>query len=186
MSDTAIETPEEEAARLARTHEAMRAAGVATEEQLQVDYFGFEDTENVYLPDGKSFVTIRALNEGGRRRYLNRVNREVKIAKGTGDAIMQMANGDERRILLQEAIIGWNLVARDRTGAIAAVPFKEQKLNEWLEKANPSVVDVVDKAVRKQNAWLMADVTLEDLLKQKEELEEQIEKKRAEEEGKES
>jgi hypothetical protein len=40
--------------------------------------------------------------------------------------------------------------------------------------------------VRAQNPWLMADVTLEDLLKQKDELEEQIEKKRAEEEGKES
>ena len=73
----------------------MRDAGVHPDEAVQVDYFGFEDTENVYLPDKQSYVTIQALNEGGRRRYLNRVNREVKIAKQTGDAIMQL--GQRRR-----------------------------------------------------------------------------------------
>jgi hypothetical protein len=185
MSDTVTED-QAEIERQARLHAELEAAGISTEETMQVDYFGFEETENVFLPDGKSYITIAALNEGGRRRYLNRVNREVRIAKQTGDAVMQLANGDERRILLAEAVVGWNLVAKDRTGNIVAVPFKDQKLNEWLDKANPTIVDIVDKAVRKQNPWLMQDVTLDDLLKQRDELDEQIEKKRAEAEGKES
>ena len=182
--DTAVETEDEYAERMERRDQAIRDAGVATEETVQVDYFGFEETENVFLPDGRSYLTIQALNEGGRRRYLNRVNREVKIAKQTGDAIMQLANGDERRILLAEAVVGWNLVRKSKDGSIQPLVFNEGKLNEFLTSANPKVIDVVDKAVRAQNPWLMADVTLEDLLKQKEELDEQIEKKRAEDEGK--
>jgi len=186
-TDTVIETEEEYDARMARRDQAMRDAGVAANETVQVDYFGFEETENVFLPDGKSYVTIQALNEGGRRRYLNRVNREVKIAKQTGDAIMQLANGDERRILLAEAIVAWNLVRKNKTdGSLQPLVFNEGKLNEFLTTGNPKVIDVIDKAVRAQNPWLMADVTLDDLLQQREELDEQIEKKRAEEEGKES
>jgi hypothetical protein len=185
--DTGVETQEEYHERMERRDQAMRDAGVAADETVQVDYFGFEETEHVFLPDGKSHVTIQALNEGGRRRYLNRVNREVKIAKQTGDAIMQLANGDERRILLAEAIVGWNLVRRNKNdGTVQPLIFNEAKLNDFLTTANPKVIDIIDKAVRAQNPWLMADVTLEDLLKQKDELEEQIEKKRAEEEGKES
>lgn len=187
MSDTDTLFDQEETDRLARAEEAMRQAGVAVDEAVQVDYFGFEDTENVYLPDGKSYVTIQALNEGGRRRYLNKVNREVKIAKQTGDAIMQLANGDERRILLSEAIVNWNLIRAPKNGgAPLPLPFDQTKLNDFLTSVNPKVIDVIDKAVRAQNPWLMADVTLDDLIKQREELDEQIEKKRAEEEGKES
>jgi hypothetical protein len=185
MSDTAIETPEEHVARMDRLSADMAAAGVSTEETMQVDYFGFEETARVELPDNRSYVDIKALNEGGRRAYLNAVNKEVRITKGTGDAVMQMANGDERRILLRHAICGWNLV-KVRNGSLDPVPFKEGLLSEFLEKANPVVIDVIDKAVRKQNPWLQTDVTLEDLEKQREELDEQIEKKRAEEEGKES
>ena len=185
MSDTLTE--QEEAERVARAEQEMRDAGVSLEETVQVDYFGFEDTENVYLPDKVSYVTIQALNEGGRRHYLNRVNREVKIAKQTGDAIMQLANGDERRILLMEAIVGWNLVRIPKTGGPPQpLKFQESTLNDFLTNTNPKIVDIIDKAVRDQNPWLMADVTLEDLLKQREELDEQIEKKRLEEEGKES
>jgi len=186
MTDTDIETPEEHAARMERTNQAMRDAGVAVDEAMQVDYFGFEETQNVIMPDGKSYVIIQALNEAGRRAYLNRVNREVRITKQTGDAVMQLANGSERQILLSHAVVGWNFVTRDKVGNMVPVPYSERKLTEWLEKANPNIVDIVDKAVRKQNPWLMADVTLEDLLKQREELDEEIEKKRAEEEGKES
>ena len=180
-----IETPEQHAERMARMQVDMAAAGLSVEETVQIDYFGFEETERVPLPDHRSYVDIKALNEGGRRAYLNAVNREVKISKGTGDAIMQMANGDERRILLRHAICGWNLV-RTRNGTLEPVPFKEGLLSEFLEKANPMVIEVIDKAVRKQNPWLMIDVSLEDLEKQREELDDQIEKKRREEEGKES
>lgn len=184
MSDTL--TAEEEAARQERTRDAMKADGVTVEERVQVDYFGFSEQEKVMLPDGVSFVLIAALNEGGRRNYLDKVNREVVITKGTGDARMQMANGTERLILLRHAMVGWNLKARDRVGDLVDVPFREPKVNDFLEKASPTIIDIIDKAVRKQNPWLMQDVTLDDLLKQRDELDEQIEKKRQEDEGKES
>jgi hypothetical protein len=190
MSDTQeqdITEEEAERRRVERTAQAMRDAGVATEEKVQVDYFAFEDTQNVYFPDGTSYVTIQALNEGGRRQYLNAVNREVRIDKASGDARMQLANGDERRILLSRAIIGWNLVRSSKNGGEAQpLKFQESTLGEFLTRANPKIIDIIDKEVRAQNPWLMNDVTLEDLLKQRDELDEQIEKKRQEDEGKES
>src|SRR5690349_8957804 len=160
MSDTETRS---EADRIASTEEAMRAAGVATEETMQVDYFGFDETEHVFLPDGKSYVSISALNEGGRRQYLNRVNREVRVQKQTGDAVMQLANGDERMILLTQAITGWNLVRRNKsTGEIQPLKCDEGKIRDFLTSASPTIIDIIDKAVRKQNPWLLNDVTLED------------------------
>jgi len=70
---------------------------------------------------------------------------------------------------------------------MTSLAFNTHKaLPDFLENVNPIVLDKIDKAVRKQNPWLMQDVTLDDLLKQREELDEAIEKKRADDEGKES
>jgi hypothetical protein len=183
------ETLEQYHERMARANAAAAAGGatdVTGDDSVQVDYFGFSNQEKVMLPDGRSYVLISALNEGGRRNYLNKVNKEVVISKGTGDARMQMANGDERRVLLKEAIVGWNLQTRASDGKLVDVQFKESKLNDFLDKANPTVIDIIDKAVRAQNPWLNQDVTLDELLKQRDDLDEEIAKKKLEEEGKES
>lgn len=168
-----------------RTMQAMRDAGVATEEHVQVDYFGFEETHRVYLDDKTSFVEHKTLNEGARRKYMNKVNREVRLQK-SGDAFMKMATGDERHVLLEEAIIGWNLVRANKVGEIQALAFTAGNLKAFLEAAPPSVVDRIEKDIRDKNPWLVGDVTIEDIDEQIEELNELREKKIAEAEGKES
>jgi hypothetical protein len=157
----------------------MRAAGAATTTPAQVDYFAFEETEQVFLPDGTSFVEIKVLTEGDRKKYQNKLNRDVKLERTTGDAIMQMATGEERHALLESAIVGWNLMKNGRP-----IPFQASTLKEFLNSANPRIVDIIEKAVRKSNPWLMADLSVEDIDKQIAELEEMREVKVREEEGK--
>jgi hypothetical protein len=165
--------------------EAMQAAGVATDTGVFVDYFGFEQYRNVYLPDGVSFVTIQALNEGARRQYLNQVNKDIRIERQTGDAKMKVATGDDRHTLLQKAIVGWNLKRRnEKTEQIEDVPFSDTQLEKFLKGANPKIIDIIEKEVRKDNEWLVGDVTIEDIDKQIEELQELRARKVKEEEGK--
>lgn len=168
------------------TVQAMQDAGAATETGVYVDYFGFDESRDVYLPDGKQYVTIKKLNEGDRRQYLNKVNKDIRIERNTGDAKLKVATGDDRVALLKSAITGWHLMRKnERTGDWEETPFKDQQLNQFLEKANPKVIDIIEKEVRKDNEWLVGDVTVEDIDKQMAELQELRDKKIAEAEGKE-
>ena len=149
------------------TDNAMRKAGVPVTEVVQVDYFDFEVTRTVTLPDGISFVEHKELTEGQRKKYLNSINRDVIVHRQTGDARMRMAPGDERHALLLTAISGWNL---KRAGQ--ALPFNEANVKKFLDAASPRVIDLIDKEVRKANAWLIQDMSVEDIDKEIETLQE--------------
>jgi hypothetical protein len=168
-----------EAQRAAQVEAAMKEAGVATEERVQVDYFGLDESFRVVLPDGMSWIDHVRLNEGARRKYMNAMNREVRLQKATGDAILKVQSGEERIILLEAAITGWNLMRKG-----SPVPFNKRNLQEFLEVADPKIIDVIERDVRSKNPWLLADVTIEDIDRQIAELEEMREKKISEEEGK--
>lgn len=181
-----MEDDQTEQDRNERTNQAMRDAGVATETMVQVDYFGFDETFRVDLPDGQSWIEHQVLNEGARRKYMNETNREVRLQK-TGDAFMKMATGDERHALLESSIVGWNLVRSDKKdGEIKPLVFNPTNLRNFLTAAPPTIVDLIEKDIRDRNPWLVGDVTIEDIDQQIEELNELRDKKVAEAEGKES
>ena len=168
-----------EAARVEAMEANMAAAGIATHEKAPVDYFGFDETHRVVLPDGRSSVDHKTLNEGARRKYLNSVNREVTFQKATGDARMKIASGDEKAALLKAAICGWNLM---RSGQ--PVAFTDRTLGEFLDKASPEIIDIIHKDIQRANPWLTADVTVEDIDKEILELQEARQRKLDEEAGK--
>lgn len=161
------------------TAAAMEAAGVSATEPKQQFYFGFDETHRVMLDDGVSWVEHKVLNEGARRKYLNKVNRDIMLQRSTGNAIMRMQQGDEKHELLEQAICGWNLVGAQGEPLV----FNPGKLQEFLKKANPVVVDLIEKDVRLKNPWLMTEISVEDIDKQIAELQEMRAKKVEEEEG---
>lgn len=148
-------------------------------QSVQADYFGFSEVHRVLLPDGVSFVEHQELNEGARRKYLNKTNRDVRLNRASGDATISMAPGDERRALLEAALTGWNLVRDGKP-----IPFTTQALGQFLETANPRVVDLIEKDIRLKNPWLLAEMTVEDIDKEITALQEMRETKIKEEEGK--
>lgn len=142
------------------------------------DYFGFSSTERFTFPDGVSFVELKVLNEGERRKYQNSVNRELKIARGTGEAQLKMRPGDDRTELLKSAITGWNL---HRAGQ--PVAFNSTNLEMFLNNADPAIIDKIEKRVRMMNPWLLSDLTVEQIDEEIASLQELREKKLEEEQG---
>lgn len=166
---------------VAAIEDEMRAQGVATEQQVPVDYFDFEEINRFMLPDGVQWIEYRTLNEGQRRQYLNKTNRELKVQRATGDAVMKMAPGDERKALLESAIVNWNLYRGGQP-----VAFNKVILGQWLDSGPPKIFDLVEKEIRKANSWLQSDMSIEDIDREIASLQEMRETKIKEEEGKDS
>lgn len=147
-------------------------------DHVQVDYFGAGTEHTVTLPDGVSTMTHKTLMEGDKRKYMNAVNRDLKINRKSQDATLKLAPGDDREALLRLAIVGWSLI---KDGA--PVPFTPQNLGIVLDKFPPDVLDVVEKDIRKHNAWLLAEISIEDIDEEIKNLTELREQKVAESEG---
>lgn len=159
------ETQEARDAQAAAIESNLAAAGQPTTEEVYEDYFGFSDTERVTLPDGHSFIEFKVMNEGDRRQYLNAQNRKVTIRKGSGDAEMELAPGDDKYNLLKLTIVNWNL---RRAGQ--PVPFNKKELDNFLNGANPRVIDLIHREVTLKHPWLLDQMTLEDIDKEIENL----------------
>lgn len=196
MSDTPTPTPTPDST----DHDAVAAAALAgqappiavTDEDQsgEVDFFAFDLTETVYLPGSSTqYVVIKSLTEGEKKAYQNLVNREVTLKKG-GDAQMKMAAGDERHHLLKNGIVDWHLLRRpvkggrpDMSQPLQPVTFNARELGLFLDHANPVVVEHIEKALRKANPWLMAEMDLEDMIRERDNLNEMIAAKEKEEAG---
>ena len=153
---------------------------------VQADYFSFGETFQCFFGekygDTVSYVEHKSLNEGSRRRYLNSVNREVTLERQSGNARMKLASGDEKHLLLEEAIVGWNLI-KDGKPVTFSKGSNGSTLSQFLAMADPAVIDVIEKDVRKNNAWLLAEVTVDGIKEQIKDLEEMLEEKIKEESG---
>jgi hypothetical protein len=142
-----------------------------------VDFFSFSETTEYELRDTGQYVTIKRMTEGDRRKYLNATSREINF-DGAGHTSMNLKPGDDRRALLEVALVDWSLLRNGKP-----IPFNTGNLRQFLDSADPALVDAIDKAVRDYNPWLMADVTLEDIDEQIADLEDLRRKKLAELEG---
>lgn len=168
--------PERSAPRGVGGHDGV---GVAPINMPQADYFGFAATERMMLPDGVSWLDLKILNEGERRRYQNESNREIKLGRGSSDsASLRMRPGDDRHVLLKMSITGWNL---QRNGNV--VPFNTVVLDQFLLNADPSLVDRIEKRIRQLNPWLLSEMTVEQIDEEIRSLQEMREVRAREEEG---
>lgn len=178
--ETAMPAVDREAA-IAAQEAAMRADGVPTETPVQEEYFGFDETHKFFFPDGITFIEHKTLNHGDRKKYLNKVNRDVVLQRATGDARISMKPGDEKDELVKSAIVNWNLIRNGQP-----LPFSMNNFEQWLSKANPKLVDELERDIRRHNPWLMADMSVEDIDREIEALQEMRENKLKEEAGKDS
>lgn len=157
----------------------MTAAGVSTSERVQADYFGFEEILRYTFPDGVSYVEHKILNEGARRQYLKSVNRDVRVQKVTGDALMRMSAGEEKIQLMMVAIVGWNLIKEGH-----ALNFNTTNLTKFFNEVNPKITDLIYKEIIQHNPWLLSEMSVEDIDREIEGLQEMRRIKVEEDEGK--
>jgi hypothetical protein len=171
---------------LSETEQAMQAAGVAVETPLvPIDFWSGNDPVTYYLPGQdnlpdqlKQYLVITPMNEGARVRYQSAVATSITVSRASGDARMKPDPGIERRALLERSITDWKIFREGRL-----VSHSPQNLKAWLEAAPTSVIDDVEKFVRKQNPWLVSEATVEDIDKAIAELQEQREEAVRREQG---
>lgn len=146
---------------------------------VPVDYFGFTATKTVMLPDKVSWVEVKVLNEGERRRMLNEQNRELNLGgRGGRGAQLRMRPGDDKALLLKTAIVGWNLTRNGQP-----VPFNPAMLDQFLNNADPKLIDLIEREVKRLNPWTLAEMSLEDIRREIADLQEMERAKMEEEEG---
>lgn len=138
------------------------------EARMQTDYFGFQDFDEFYFPDGVTWVKFKVLNEGERSEFERQTQSDFVVERTSGNTRVKMNAARVRHALIQTAVVDWNLV---RGGAL--VPFSDRALKDFLKLANPKIVSDLETAIRKKNPFLVTDMTVEDIDKQIEDLQEQ-------------
>ena len=142
--------------------------GETMERTAPTDYFGFQATERFTFPDGQQFIEFSIMNEGAKARFQKLTTRDLVVQRG-GDARMKMDPAQERHELIRQSVTSWNLY---RGGN--AVAFSDRSLKDFLDLANPKLIEDLEKAIRKANPWLMADMKSEDIEREIENLNEML------------
>lgn len=133
----------------------------------QVDYFGFEEFETIYLPDGTTWIKLQAMNEGAKARFQKMTQRDMVLEKQSGNARFKIDPSEERHELIKSSIVDWNLKRRGQP-----VRPDHVGIGDFLKLANPKIIEQVELAIRKLNPWLLQDMSVEEIDRQIDELRE--------------
>lgn len=141
----------------------------AGDQYQQQDYFGFNRDERFMFPDGQSYIVISALNEGEKKKFQDKVSKDLVLEQRTGNARMTVLQGTERHELIKAACKDWNLVRGGKP-----VPFNNINLGDFLTLGDPRLIEDLEKAIRKLNPWLMAEMKAEDIRREIDNLNEML------------
>lgn len=134
-------------------------------EPIYADYWGFDEKLKWFFPDGKQYIEFQLMDEGKRARFQKLTNRDISIKRSTGDASIKADPAEERKALLEQSVVDWHVFRGNQP-----VPFSigsgGSTFNQWLDHANPKLIDDLEFEIRKNNPWLQADMTLEDIDKE--------------------
>lgn len=133
----------------------------------QQDYFGFGSSEKYVMPDGFSYIEFRRMNEGKKKAFQDKTSKDLVLERNSGNARMSVLQGSERHELIKSCVTNWNL---KRNGE--PIAFSALNLNDFLELADPLVIEGLEKAIRKANPWLLAEMTVKDIDREIENLQE--------------
>lgn len=162
---------------------AAEAAGVQTSERVQANYWGFEQRDKFFLPDGVSYIEIKKMNEGDKSSYQSKTRSDIRLQRNTGDAHMKADPAVERKELILSSVCGWNLL--DQQGNPIAFNKTSGAFSfvRWMEQADPKIIEGLEKAIRKFNPWLLSDMSVEDIDREIENLQEMREEALKRQEG---
>lgn len=133
----------------------------------QADYFGFASNEKFYFPDGLTFIEFSVMNEGKKAKFQKLTQRDLILERQSGNARMKVDPSLERHILINQSVVNWNLV---RGNPAKPIPFSVPAMKDFLELANPKVIEDLEIAIRKGNPWLMDEMKVEDIDREMENL----------------
>jgi hypothetical protein len=162
-------------------------SGQPVEEKRFFDYFAEPEAKFYYLPDGVQYFEYRELREGGKAAYERATNNDIRVQRATGDARLRVDPVTARHTLVRLAVTDAFIQYLDGAGNAERLTFRvgprEKNEKFWelvFEKFPAKFIDGLHSEVQKVNTWVAADDDVEGLKKQRDEINERIE--RAEEE----
>lgn len=166
---------------------------VTTDEASYEDYWGVQETFVFELPDGKQFFEIKPMDEGAKTRFQKLTNKGIRMNQRSQEAHLDIDPSDERHTLIQESLVNWRIMQRSADGTWSELPCPE---NESLRKRvirenfageharfNPKIVQELEFFIRTKNPWMQAEMDLEELYKQRDEIDLLIKQRREAEAG---
>lgn len=111
--------------------------------------------EYKYKLDDEQYIAYRKLSEGQRQRYQSSVSRSFTLNQATGELNIPVDVGGDRRILLEMSICGWKLFRDD-----VVVEFNPDNLADFLENADPTIIDGLETKVREANTWMVSPASV--------------------------
>lgn len=128
------------------------------EQQAVVDFFGgVEDTAKFYFPgQDTQYIEFQIMNEGMRKRYQRKTSRDIKVDRRSNQAQIGIDPAGDRESLLEETVLDWYII--DVKGTGRPVPFSKPTFRNWLNKANPVLIDKLELAIRTANPWMQDEM----------------------------
>lgn len=166
--------------RLAEAQRRQEAAGIIVEAPVVPpnvgNYWGKLDPIKHFLPDGIQYIEYLPMTEGERAKYQTATQSKMTMNQNTRDSTMTFNVARDRRALLEVSVKGWNMLGPDGE----PVAFKNSQFGfwKWYEQADPKLIEDLEKAVRKSNAWLQADMDEDEIQQEIERLNELLAEKR--------
>lgn len=169
------------------TQTAMLEAGVNPEESQETDYFGFSSNHEFIMPNGRQKIFFSAMNEGAKSKFQKVTSRDLRVNRQSGDAHVKMDPAAERHALIEESVTGWTLRRKNpQKGHWEDAPFNQPTLRRFLEVSDPAIIEDLEKEIRKANPWMMDELTVEEIDREVENLQELRVEAVKREEGKEA
>lgn len=137
------------------------------------DFWGFSETHRFMLPDNRQWIEYKTLTEGDRQKFQKLIKKDIIMNRRDDTARVDASAGEDRPALLHVACSNWYMM---RAGE--PVPFtndnKGGTFQQWLQAANPRIVEDLEKAIRLANPWLLGDMKPEDIRREITNLEEML------------
>lgn len=143
-------------------------------------YWGTDQTERFFLPDGKQFFEFKPMNEGAKSRFQKKTNKGIRMDQRKQEALIDIDPAQERHILIVESVTNWNLIKPDpTTGQPVGYPCPESPVSrrnalegEILDNFDPKIIQDLEFEIRKANPWMQADMDIAEIDKEMERLQE--------------
>lgn len=163
-----------DANRIANTEAAMVANGAPLTEVENPfagygDFWGEPELLRSYLPDGKQYIEYRAMNEGERRKYQSDTAAKLTMHKASESSSVTYNPARDREALINQCVKDWFVI---KNGAPVKFGDRVNGFHAWILRADPAIVEKLERDIRKANTWMEADLSVEDIDEQIDELRE--------------
>lgn len=135
------------------------------------NYFGFDERDKWYFPDGKQWIEFKKLAEGDRAKYLKATRSDVHLNQRSGEARIPFDQSKDRKQLLLASCTNWHVVRPSRNGGLELAPFGNNgsdgcEFAKWIDRQDPALLGALEKKIRKVNPWLMNEMSSEQIRKE--------------------